>query len=145
LLDRLVGAAAIDAEEYRRSFELDLYWLLNARADRPAKAGERDPFADYPHVRRSVLNLGLPDLVGKALTEEDVDRLRSRLLEVLVNFEPRLVRDSLRLRVDAAPDSSHKPLNFELEGELLMVRVHEEMRVRIVFDLGTGHCEVENP
>ncbi|MCC7268984.1 MAG: GPW/gp25 family protein, partial [Caulobacteraceae bacterium] len=48
----------------------------------------------YPQVRTSVVNYGVPDLAGKALTRRVVQSRAREIREAIIAFEPRMsVRD----------------------------------------------------
>ena len=55
--------------------------------------------ADFPHVRRSVLNYGVPSFSGRAISDFDLAALAKELREVIAVFEPRLKRDTIRVKV----------------------------------------------
>ncbi|CAB3774907.1 hypothetical protein LMG29542_08289 [Paraburkholderia humisilvae] len=46
---------------------------------------------EYPEVDNSVLNFGIPDLTGAALSGIDAGVPQNRIRAVLLNFEPRLI------------------------------------------------------
>ncbi len=58
----------------------------------------QDMIADFPHARRSVLNYGVPSFSGRAMSDFDLAALAKELREVIAVFEPRLKRDSIRVR-----------------------------------------------
>jgi type VI secretion system protein ImpF len=151
LLDRLTDDAPDQAVESRdkrvlsvqrlREFVLrDLQWLLNC--------GNLEQTIDleaYPLVRSSVLNYGVPDLSGATLSGANLADLERQLRDAIWNFEPRLLRHSLRVRAQASPDESHhNALMFEIEGELWAQPLPVRLFMRTELDLDTGEVSVSD-
>ena len=59
---------------------------------REAEAGADHPpsLADFPEVRRSVVNFGVPPFAGRSIRDFDRDGLAREIRAVLAAFEPRL-------------------------------------------------------
>src|SRR5690606_13092601 len=53
-------------------------------------AGEPIGLADFPNVRRSVVNYGVPSFSGRSVRDFDRDALAREIRAVLATFEPRL-------------------------------------------------------
>jgi len=71
----------------------------------------------YPEVRRSVINFGLPDISGHTSSTIDVKTVENSVKRAIQEFEPRIIRNSLRVKVRSSPsDMSHNSLVFEIEG-----------------------------
>src|SRR5262245_18395767 len=106
LLDRLtdhspeerresIEAAAQTGLQLKECVRRDLAWLLNT-IHMSATDGSLD---DFPEVSRSVLNFGIPDLAGQTLSGLDAGKLERSLKEVILQYEPRLLRRTVQLRV----------------------------------------------
>jgi type VI secretion system protein ImpF len=119
----------------------DLSWLLNAPC-RPAG----DEIYDYPAVARSVLNFGMPDLTGLTASTARSARLAGQVQDAILTFEPRIVGDSLHVRmVDSSDAMMHKnTYSFEISGEVCPLPMPEALFVRTEVDLETGRCEVRD-
>lgn len=76
----------------RDSVQRDIGWLLNASG-----LDAVQDVAGYPHVATSVLNYGLPDLAGRHVAGLTKAALERRIREALWAFEPRLMRDTVRV------------------------------------------------
>ena len=98
----------------RKAVLRDLGWLLNTTG-----LGALQPLDGHPLAARSVLNFGLPDLAGKTASGLDRAELGRRIRQAIWDFEPRILRDSVR--VVAAPGQRGMAPNqvaFEIHGEL---------------------------
>ncbi len=148
LLDRLTDDDPHKTKESRQQRVLsvgalrsavlrDLGWLLNA----DNFAGK--PLDDYPLVAHSVLNYGLPDLAGHTASSTDVGTLERVLHQVILDFEPRILRDTLKVRaVIAAGEMNHNAITFEIEGELWAQPLPERMYLKTQVDLENGDVSV---
>lgn len=101
----------LDIEKLRRIVvERDLPWLLNT-----ACLGVRQDLEDFPGVRSSVLNFGMPALIGRATSAIDVDALAASIVETIERFEPRLRNVSV---VNEPQKDPTAPLRFRIEADL---------------------------
>ncbi len=103
---------SMSQKEFKDAVIRDLGWLLNSVG--------MDVCVDlepYPEVRRSVLNFGLPDISGQTASTVDVKTLEDSLKRAIREFEPRIIQNSLRVKVHSNPDDmSHNSVVFEIEG-----------------------------
>lgn len=93
--------------------------------------------ADYPEVRRSVLNYGVPSFSGRNSADFDKDALSRELKEVLAVFEPRLKRDSIRVRIITREKTG---MRIEIDGVLMLSPVPERLRLSTTIDLDSGRA-----
>lgn len=150
LLDRLTDDAPEKAEESRErrvisSSQLreyvtrDIGWLLNC----VHRSADED-LSDYPEVEASVLNYGIPDLTGMALSGVDLDGLQRQLRTAIVAFEPRLGADTLNIAVDSDPGRmDHAALRFRIESEMWAQPIPLNLYLQTEVDLETGKFKVE--
>jgi type VI secretion system protein ImpF len=117
----------------------DLLWLLNTvRFD----AESRDLSA-YPETAKSVVNYGITDLAGVTASSVDADALSRAVREAVMNFEPRLNRNSVQVRAILAEDRmANNTLVFEIEGELWADPAPLRFLVRTELDLETGSVAI---
>lgn len=98
--------------QFKEAVIRDLGWLLNSVA--------LDVCVDlhkYPEVRRSVLNYGLPDMSGHTSSNVDIMTIENSIKSAIQLFEPRLIRNSLKVKIHSNPDEmSHNSLVFEIAG-----------------------------
>lgn len=103
---------SMSQKEFKEAVIRDLGWLLNSVS--------LDVCVDlepYPEVEHSVLNYGLPDISGHTSSTVNVKTIERSLIQAIRVFEPRIIRNSLRVKVHSNPsDMSHNSLVFEIEG-----------------------------
>ncbi len=96
-----------------------------------------DLLDDYPEVRRSVVNYGVPSFSGRHGSDFDPDVLSRELVEVLRIFEPRLKRDSVKVKVSANDKTG---LRIEIDALLMLSPVPERLRLSTMIDLDNGRA-----
>jgi type VI secretion system protein ImpF len=122
----------------RESVRRDLTWLFNT-----VNLASTQNLDDYPEVERSTVNFGLPDLAGR--TASSVDRLAiERLLRRAVwDFEPRLTRQAVRVKLIIDPDKmNHNAMCFAIEAELWAQPLPLRLFLRTDLDLETGEVQI---
>jgi type VI secretion system protein ImpF len=123
----------------RQAVLRDLAWLFNAT--RMESGGE---LARMPHVRRSVVNFGLPALSGRALSSLDLTELERAVRQSILDFEPRILPESLQVTalVQEGDVDRHNVVGVEIRGQLWAQPVPLELLVRTQIDLETGKVEI---
>lgn len=81
-------------EALRATVRRELAWLLNTTNYESAQ-----DLSAYPQVRTSVLNYGVPDLAGKALSNPNILRRAQEIRAAILAFEPRIEPRSLEVEV----------------------------------------------
>lgn len=114
----------------------DLAWLLNT-----TNYESVEDLDAYPEVAKSVVNYGIPDLTGKAATGMDSGQIERELRLAIQEFEPRIIRRSLRVEV-VVSESHHKAMVLVIEGELWAQPVPERLYLKTEIDLETGAVSV---
>ncbi|MCA9291827.1 MAG: type VI secretion system baseplate subunit TssE [Phycisphaerales bacterium] len=119
----------------------DLTWLLNSRARRA-----EDGLSEFPEVEASVLNFGMPDLTGSTVSGVSVSQLERQIVDTILRFEPRLIRDTIT--VTAVPEStrggSPQVFGLEIKADLWAQPVPTHLYVRTEVDLETGQCTLKD-
>ncbi len=140
--DILREAVRRDIEDLFGIERLEVRYLLTPTERRAAPpgiaGGAEDPaemLADFPNVRASVLNYGVPAFAGRRAGDFDHEALARELREVLAVFEPRLRRDTIRVTVEPG---TRVGLRVRIEGLLLMAPAPERLRLLTTIDLDTG-------
>src|ERR1051325_8568305 len=104
LLDRLTdeapGAAGgrgafSSLSELRRSVLRDLTWLFNNTQLFDAQAAKA-----WPQGRKSGPTSGRPPLAGMHASALDINRLERALRQAIVDFEPRILPDSVSVKAE---------------------------------------------
>lgn len=131
-------SAVLSPQKLRESVRRDLSWLLNS-----AHLAAVEDLSDYPQVERSTLNFGMPDLTGKTASTVDVVAVEKAIRRALWEFEPRLLKESVRVKVlKNESELNHNAVSFSIEADLwaqpLPLRVLMQTRI----DLETGDAVV---
>ena len=123
----------------KRTVLRDLVWLLNTSSHHTS--GQLD---NYPEVKRSVINYGIPVLSGKNFSGIDWRELEQQIHDAILAFEPRILPDSLSVKAFAPSDAlgHHNLLQFELRGELWSMPFPTELLLRSELDLETGYMKL---
>ena len=123
-------------QRLKRSVVRDIEWLLNA-----GSLETTQDLKDYPQVKRSVLNYGIPDLTGTTASNVDATTLERMLRQRILDFEPRLLPRSLKVRVTNKDE--HNTIIIEIEGELWSQPVPERLYLKTILDLELGDFKVK--
>jgi type VI secretion system protein ImpF len=116
----------------------DLAWLLNTTN----LAAGQDLNA-YPEVANSVVNYGMPDLSGMTVAGTDVAVLERAMRQAIVDFEPRILRNTLSVRLEVNENQmSHNAMTFLIEGELWAQPVPLRLYLKTQIDLDIGDVKI---
>jgi type VI secretion system protein ImpF len=149
LLDRLTDEApgesvqrggSVSLSELRKSVLRDLNWLFNSAQMLRAEEAE-----SWPLVKKSVLNYGLPPLAGLVASGIDVRKLERTLRQAILDFEPRILPDSVSVRaqLDSQSLDHHNVISLHIEALLWAQPVPIELLLRTQLDLESGQNRVE--
>lgn len=127
-------------------------WLLNTRRDGPpAWLDERTPkrFLDWSRLkeaRDSVLCFGLPSLAGETESTLDVVGLEASVRRSILDFEPRIVAATLKVKAEAAPAgmSHHNIIGLRISGQLWAHPVPLDLLLRTSVNLETCQVSVQD-
>jgi type VI secretion system protein ImpF len=149
LLDRLTDHEPHQAVESREQRVLsisrlrecvirDLTWLFNCE-----NLVSRQQVDDCPEVMRSVVNYGIPPLSGKTSSNRDPQKLEVQILEAIRTYEPRLIHDSISVKVIMSDDAmSNNTLRFAIEADLWAHPLPLHLFMQTEVDLDTGEFSV---
>jgi type VI secretion system protein ImpF len=116
---RLRARQVITESMLRREVSRDLDALLNTVA--------LDATVDMehaPHVRKSILNFGIPDIAVRTIDENGVNDIPEEIRTAIINYEPRIAANSLRIARDKEVDPVELKVRFVIRGELVCHPVH---------------------
>jgi type VI secretion system protein ImpF len=98
----------------------------------------------YPLVAGSVLNYGVRGLAGSHTTSADEAAIERNLRKAIMDFEPRILRDSLSVRVVVQKDGvSRSTMQLEIEGELWAQPLPLHLLLRTDVDLEKGSIAIK--
>ncbi|MDQ6619667.1 MAG: type VI secretion system baseplate subunit TssE [Pseudomonadota bacterium] len=95
---------------------------------------------DFPAVRRSTLNYGVPVLSGQRIADVDWQDLEIAIRDAIVTFEPRVLPDTIQVRGVTTTSSldHHNMLSFEIRGQLWSLPYPLELLLRSNLDVESG-------
>ncbi|MBB2819194.1 type VI secretion system baseplate subunit TssE [Rhizobium phaseoli] len=104
--------------------------------------GENPPsLEDFPQVRRSVVNYGVPPFSGRSSRDFDREELAKEITQVLAAFEPRLKGGATKVTVSLGDKSIG--LRIDIDALLLTTPAPERLRIRTILDLDNGSARTE--
>jgi len=108
-------SASVSAKhDIKSCVKRDLEWLFNATQYVP-----NQELHELLETARSVINFGIPDFSGKTVSGLDMAQLERLLLQAIIDFEPRIIRKTLTVKVIADQNKKeHNVFVFEIEGEI---------------------------
>ncbi|TPK10478.1 type VI secretion system baseplate subunit TssE [Mesorhizobium sp. B2-5-7] len=113
--------------------------LSDAEHEQPLD--ELPSLADFPQVRRSVVNFGVPSFSGRSSRDFDRDSLAREIRAVLATFEPRLKESATIINVTLG--DKNIGLKIEIDAVLIMAPTPERMRLRTTINLDNGLARTE--
>lgn len=149
LLDRLTDdapearsesreARVLNLTQLRASVMRDVAWLLNT-----VHLAASQDLTPWPEASHSTLNYGIPDLAGSSAAGRDAVELERAVRQAVLDFEPRILRDTVRVRVLVQPEQmSRRALTFIIEGDLWAQPVPLSVYLKTEVDLETGSVSV---
>ena len=149
LLDRLTDLKPAEIKEssshqsmsqtqFKEAVIRDLGWLLNSVALDVCQNLEK-----YPEVQRSVINFGLPDMSGHTSSNVDARTMETAIRKAIQLFEPRIIRNSLKVKVHSNPDTmSHNSLVFEIAGSVFGQPSPFQVVLKSELDLECGEFQL---
>lgn len=124
---------ALSLSKYESAVMRDLAWLMNS-----TNLESVMDLDDYPETANSTLNYGIPSMSGRTLSNSDISDLERSVRKAILNFEPRIQRNSLRVRAMEDGESRRNSLSFVIEGELWAHPMPLHLLLRTDIDLETG-------
>lgn len=125
-------------QNIRDCVKRDLSWLLNSR-----NLCMDEELSMYPQIASSVLNYGLPDLTGKTVSSLQLNKLERILEKVILTFEPRILPDSLEVKLLTPEDMhDHNALSFEISGWLWAEPSPLRLQLTTHLDLESGDMQI---
>lgn len=128
----------LSSQRLRDSVRRDLNWLFNT-----TNLSSLQSLDLYPEVERSTVNYGLPDLAGRTASSIDRDLLERMLKRAIWEFEPRLIRNTVRVKlVIEASELNHNAMCISIQAELWSQPLPVRLFLRTDLDLETGDAMV---
>jgi len=128
----------MSASQLRDCVTRDLGWLLNC-----TRIWSDESVADYPYLHDSVVNFGIPDLTGAALSGIDANVLENRIRSAILAFEPRLTGSTLQVAVSTdTRRMDRQSLTFKIFSEMWAQPLPLNLYLKTDVDLETGRFSI---
>lgn len=129
---------SFSANRLRESILRDLSWLFNATQQDEAM------FAGYPLAEHSVLNFGIPALSGRPASAVNFREVEQLLRRSIVDFEPRLLADSVRVKLEVDDEglAKHNVIAFRIEAQMWAQPYPIDLLLRTEMDMESGENRV---
>ncbi|GAA0358886.1 type VI secretion system baseplate subunit TssE [Bowmanella denitrificans] len=128
----------INARKLREVVIRDLAWLLNT-----VNLDAVMDLTDFPNVSKSVVNFGVPELTGSIISQLDAASLEKKLQRIILCYEPRILPNTLKIKVKKTDQMSRNALRFEIECDIWGQPVPEHLSVQSELDLDTGSVSLQ--
>jgi type VI secretion system protein ImpF len=143
----IVVSAEVLREAVRRDiealFNTERYEAVPLLTDLEADqvSGSLWSLEDFPEVKRSVVNYGVPPFSGHSVHDFDREALAREIRGVLAAFEPRLKAGATKVTVTAG--DKVMGLRIDIDAILIMSPAPERLRLRTMIDLNNGLARTE--
>ncbi len=124
--------------ELRATIQRDIAWVLNDINFEAAVSLE-----DYPEIKTSVLNQGLPELTGRSLDQPSMARRTLEVTTAIRSFEQRLRPESIKVLFDKDLVETQNKLRFAISGEIRNAVEESWIELKTTVDLDDGHVEID--
>jgi len=129
---------SMSQRDFKEAVIRDLGWLLNS-----VSLDVCVDLDNYHEVRHSVLNYGLPDVSGHTSSTVDVRGMEKSIRAAIQQFEPRIIRNSLKVKVHSNPDAmAHNSLVFEISGAVFGQPSPFQVVLKSELDLECGEFQL---
>ncbi|MCV3242796.1 type VI secretion system baseplate subunit TssE [Mesorhizobium sp. ZC-5] len=138
----IVVSPSVLREAVRRDiealFNTERYEVTPLLSDHEGEQMQGSPLdlSDFPEVRRSVVNYGVPSFSGRSSRDFDRDALAREIKMVLNTFEPRLKDNGTKVQVTLGDKNGG--LKIEIDAILIMTPTPERLRLRTSINLDNG-------
>jgi type VI secretion system protein ImpF len=130
---RATARSAITEPMLRREVARDLDALVNTIAMESSQ-----DMVPFEYARRSILNYGLPDIAHRSIDEITVSEIGPEIAAALMNFEPRLVRDTIKVQRDESVDKHDLKVRFMVRADLSCVPLNVPIEFVADVEVDTG-------
>lgn len=129
----------LSMQKLRQSVLRDVSWLLNADSFESV-----DDLTDYPEVAQSVINFGIQNLAGTSVVGADLTNIERKLKQAITVFEPRILPNSLSVKVLSADVMNHQAISFDIEANLWAQPLPIHLYLRTEIDVLTGDVNLRD-
>lgn len=134
---RVSASNIVNEAALRRELATDLTSLMNT-----INFASSEDIKGLDHVKKSILNYGLDDIGHRTLEEMGVNDIQHELLNALLHFEPRLVRQTIEVERDQTIDISAHKLRFTINAEMHATPVDVPVEFYADLELASGKMKI---
>lgn len=133
-------AVLVDYDVLRAAILRDLAWLLNT-----VNLESIVDLDGLDEVKKSSINFGVLPLAGRRMSEIDHISLQNTIRDSIVNFEPRLLADTLSVKFVNEGNylEHHNVLTLIIKGMMWCNPYPREFLLRTSLDLESGHMDIK--
>ena len=135
---RAPARAAITESVLRKEVARDLEMLMNT-----VNLASSVDLAKFEHVRRSIVNYGLPDIAHRSIDELGVSGIAGEIAVALRDFEPRLLPNSIDVTRDTSASSEELKLRFVIRADLSCDPIDVPVEFVADLELDSGKISIE--
>lgn len=110
---RSSARASVTEPTLRREVARDLDALMNTIA-----LESTQDLRSHEYARRSIINFGFPDIAHRSIDEISLNDVSDEIATVLLNYEPRLIRDTIHVARDTTIDAADLKVRFIVRADL---------------------------
>ncbi len=126
-----------DEETLRRHLTTDMASLMNTIA-----LDAVIDLDDCPYVRNSVVNYGFSDLSAMSNSTAAAAEISALIRETLIRHEPRLIPETIEIRLDQEAQETTQRLSFDITAEMVATPVDLPLEFVAEVDLGAGKMKM---
>ncbi len=135
---RASSRAPISESELRRIVISDVGALLNT-----VNLDSAQDLSEAPEVGKSILNFGFPDIARLSIDENAVSLVAQELVSALRDFEPRLVRGSIKAGRDDTVSPDELKVRFLVSAALKTQPVEVPVQFVAEVELDSGKIKID--
>ncbi|MEE9318986.1 MAG: type VI secretion system baseplate subunit TssE [Granulosicoccus sp.] len=136
--EELRNRRALSMKQFRKSVLRDLEWLMNT-----VNLESAVNFEEFPELRNSVINYGMPCLSGSTVNNADRHQITKLIRQSIQAFEPRILKDTVKVTLLEDEELENRAaIAFQIEGTLWGNPLPEALFLRTELDLDLGEVKI---
>lgn len=126
-----------DEDTLRKHLNYDMASLMNT-----VNLDAVEPLDDHPYVAKSIVNFGFGDLSHLSDSEKDAATVARLIRETLINYEPRLIPDTLEVTMASEQSGENQRMTFDISAEMVASPADIPMSFVAEVDDGAGKIQL---
>ena len=126
-----------DEETLRKHLNYDMASLMNT-----INLDAVIPLDDHPYLAKSIINFGFGDLSQMSDSEMDAQKVSALIRATLINYEPRLIEDTLEVTLSTEQDGATQRMTFDISAEMAASPADIPMNFVAEVDDGAGKIQM---